>query len=540
MSMTDLFALRTPLLHFFVSFSLLVAFVEMCCLHSSVIYTHFLFLCFSLSYSQDYIIACYRHITMAEKYLEERTTDELAPNRTGEISDLIERSSDSIDLETARKVEVEASVEGSEQTEEVSDAAPKKLNACQRFLNFILPPGGMIASSFTLCSAVLGGGILALPHAFHNMGYATGLILLVIVTLVSIFGLWLLARAADISGQCTYEDCIKHLINKPAGYGVALCMIQFSIGGGSSYIVTFGNILSVVFDDDSIPHFLRTTVGNRLVVAGLFLVLILPLCLPRNIDSLRHTSAIGVAAITFFTICVVVDSSMYLHRNGWRDDMIAFNSGNSVISSLGTLIYACMVHMNAFEVYHDMKRPTPRCVVRNSTLALCVCGLLYALCGFFGYARFGVDMESSILLMYQPRVDKVFWAAYIGVVVKLCVAFALHQLPMRNGIYHFLNWNVYNMSWIRNALLNAFMATLVMVMGLFIPNIAIIFDLVGSMSGGFLTFVYPALAIMYTGGWTLKKVGYFEYLTTYFLLFAGVAAVVFGTVAAVKNVVELF
>lgn len=435
---------------------------------------------------------------------------------------------------------VEIDVNEEDQEEPIDEIPEKKKNACQRFLEFIIPPGGMVASAFTLGSSTLGAGILGLPAAFHSMGLATGLIVLLIVVVLSIFALWLLARAADTTGDRTYEDCITHLMGKGAGYGVAVCMIGFTVGGGCSYIITLGNLLTPVFDDDSIPHFLRTTVGNRLIVALIFLVLILPMCLPKKIDSLRHTSAIGVTAVIFFTICVVVNSCMHMHEHGWRDDVLAFNYGNSAVSALGTLIFACMVHMNAFEVYHDMKRPTPGCVVRNSTLALAGCGTLYVLCGFFGYARFGAEIQSSILLMYQPREDKVFWVGYIGFVFKICVAFALHQLPMRDGIYHFLNWDVYKMSWTRNALQSAAMATVVMVMGLFIPSITIVFGLAGSLCGGFLGYIYPSLAIMYAGNWSIHTAGVLEYLLTYFLLISGVCAAVFGTAASVYEVVLLF
>lgn len=435
-------------------------------------------------------------------------------------------------------IDVDVNEEDQEE-EELNVENAKRKNPCARFLEFIIPPGGMFASAFTLGSSTLGAGILGLPFAFHSMGIAVALVILLCVDCFSIFSLWLLAHAADLTGMRTYEDCMTVLTTKGTGYFVACCMIGFTIGGGCSYIITMGNLLTPIFDDDSVPHFLRTTVGNRVIVTCLFLVFILPMCLPKHIDSLRHTSAIGVMAVIFFVICVIENSCEYMSDHGWRSDIHALNTGNAAISSLGTIIFTCMVQMNAFEVYHEMEHPTPAFCVRNSILALAGCGTLYVLCGFFGYARFGSSIESSILLMYQPRENKVFWVSYIGILFKICVAFALHQLPMRDGIYHFLRWDVYKMSWTRNALQSGGFAILVLILGLFIPNITIVFGIAGSICGGFLGYIFPAYATMYSGNWNVHTVGFVLWAATYLLLLAGVIAVAFGTVSAVYDIALL-
>ncbi|KPI84283.1 amino acid transporter putative (AAT19) [Leptomonas seymouri] len=401
----------------------------------------------------------------------------------------------------------------------------------------VVPPGGFVASSFTLGSSTLGAGILGLSAAFNSMGLVTALIVLVVVTVLTIFSLWLLARCATITKVRTYEDVARALLGKGPDYVAAIFMLGFCLGGGVSYIISIGDLLTPIFDDPSVPSFLQTKPGNRLITSMVWLVFILPLCLPKNIDALRHISIIGVIMVLFFVVCIVQDSCAHMRRDGWTKEVRMFNKGNSAIEGLGTVMFACLVQINAMEVYFEMANPTPRNMVRSSTAAMSGCGILYALTGVFGYARFGSSVTSSILLKYQPRESPQFWVAYFGIVVKICVAFALHQLPMRDGLYHFFSWNVYNMAWWKNAVICGLIATVVLIIGLFVPSINIVLGLVGSLCGGFIGFIFPALMIMYSGNWTLAKIGWLEWSTTYLLLLTGVVAVVFGTAASIYGVI---
>lgn len=429
-------------------------------------------------------------------------------------------------------------VEGTDSDESTSRVgAPNAKSRVRHVLERLVPPGGLIASAFTLGSSTLGAGILGVSAAFNMMGLVTAIIVLVVITALTIVSLWLLARCAQITGCRTYESAARAIFGKGPDYLVAVFMCLQCLGGGVSYIITLGDLLTPIFDESSVPSFLRTKSGKRLITSMIWLVCILPLCLPKRIDSLRHSSLIGVTMVIFFVICVIVDSGEHLHDNGWRSDVRFFNSGNSVVEGLGTLMFACLVQMNAFQVYFEMDKPSPLRMARNSTVAMCGCGILYCLTGIFGYARFGPQVTSSILLMYQPRRNHVFWVAYFGIVLKVCVAFALHQLPLRDAIYHFLRWDVYRMPWWKNCLCCTFFAFVILIIGLFVPNINIVFGLVGSLCGGFIGYIFPAIMIMYTGNWTLKKIGWLEWSATYLLLITGVIAAVFGTVATIYGII---
>ncbi|CAG9569065.1 putative amino acid transporter [Leishmania major strain Friedlin] len=455
------------------------------------------------------------------------------------LSGVTDQQDSNPELTKKPHVEADDANTGEPLDEDDAEEVPRKKHCSKfrRWVEKVVPPGGVIASSFTLGSSTLGAGILGLPAAFNSMGFVTALLVLILVTVLTVFSLWLLARCSDAAKVRTYEDVARVLLGRGADYVAAIFMFGFCLGGAVSYIVSIGDLLTPMFDDPSVPEFLRTKIGNSVITSAVWFVVILPMCLPKNIDSLRHTSIISVSMVVFFVICIMQDSCDFMAKNGWREDIKFFNTGNGAIQGLGTVIFACLVQINAQEIYYEMADPTPRNMVRNSTIAMSGCGLLYVLAGVFGCARFGSTVKSSILLKYQPREAPQFWFAYFGIVMKICVAFALHQLPLRDSIYHFFSWDVYRMPWWRNALICGCLAAFVLIIGLLVPDLSIVLGLVGSLCGGFIGFIFPSLMIMYTGKWSLKNVGFLEWSLTYILLLVGVVAVVFGTCASIYSIV---
>ncbi|EPY39499.1 amino acid transporter [Angomonas deanei] len=269
----------------------------------------------------------------------------------------------------------------------------------------------------------------------------------------------------------------------------------------------------------------------------IWLVCIYPLCLLKSIDSLRHVSTFAVLAVAFFCICILVNCIEHLRSEGMRDDVFFFNTGNQAIVGLGSLLFACLVQMNAFEIYHQMNNPSPRRMVHVSCLGLGTCGIFYFTSGIFGYIRFGSTVIDSILLEYQPREDKEMWVSYFGMVIKLCVGFILHQIPIRDSFYHYMGWDVYRMKWWKNCIYCTIFSVIVLIAGLFIPSINIVLGLVGSLCGGFVGLIYPPLMVMYCGNWSLKTAGIVEYVAMYILLLIGIVGCVFGTAASIYGVV---
>lgn len=77
-----------------------------------------------------------------------------------------------------------------------------------------------------------------------------------------------------------------------------------------------------------------------------------------------------------------------------------------------------------------------------------------------------------------------------------------------------------------------------LILGLLVPHIDIVLNLLGSICGGVLAFLLPSFLVMYLGGSTLHRVGWVRMGLTYVNIIAGVLAIVFGTAVAIGDMVK--
>ena len=550
----------------------------------------------------------------------------------------------------------------------------------------IVPPGGITSGAFNMAGASIGAGILGLPAATDSAGLVLAMIYLVIITYLSVFSMYILALAAQSTRIRSFEGMARWLFpsgNYAFSYWAAFIRWFHAFAGCVAYIISIGNCLDPIFKgalrnhpDNSAIKFFSETQGLRVLTVVIWFCVMVPMVVPKHIDSLRYASAVAVTFMVYFVIVVVVHSCRHgLPENRHHvkvvgdqdnDDKLEFNtvflfrSGNSVIHSVGVFMFAYVCQINAHEIYWDF-RPEIR-TTKNYTWAafigMLLCGTLYVMVCVFGYFDFGSRnlLGKSLLLMFHPLEEADVMIAYVGVLIKLCVAYALLCLSARNALYYLIGFQhryrnrpdaaaaagltssgnslddmttqrtsgslsgaattssgksnsngtdevekpkpakaaattavpeddmigdfddttaaaaatmhehvdkslkrgdatmrddeelaaedvdgefgdntaedttyVDNIPFWQHLLVVLLLAVASLLCGLFIPNINTVFGFAGSISGGFLAFVFPALFFMYSGNFSLAQVGWFTYLNTYVLLICGVVGIVFGT-----------
>ncbi|KAL0498468.1 LOW QUALITY PROTEIN: putative Transmembrane amino acid transporter protein/Tryptophan/tyrosine permease family [Leishmania utingensis] len=407
-------------------------------------------------------------------------------------------------------------------------------NKLQKYLNYVVPYGGLLSTGLNLASSSIGAGIIALPYAFNSSGLVMAIFYMIVVAYLTIYSYYLLGQAGTRTGLRNYEQIVRTLLGPGADYFLAFCMWFLSFGGEVSYVISAKDVLTAFLENaDSTPAFLLGIWGQRLLTFILWLVAMLPLCLPKEINSLRYFSCIAIVFIVYFVIAMVVHSVQNGLRADPRPEIRLFNTGNTAIAGLATFMFAFVSQLNAYESYGEMKSPTPLRLTLGASIAVGIVFVLYLFAGLFGYLDFGPMVIGSALRHYNPIEDKMMGVGYAGILFKLCVGYGLHMIPVRDAIYHCIRVDVHTLEWWKNACVCGSMAVLSLVAGLFLPNVKVAFGLVGGFSGGFIGFIYPALMVMYAGSWSLSSVGWYHYLSTYLLLIVGVIGVVWGTASSI-------
>ena len=71
-----------------------------------------------------------------------------------------------------------------------------------------LEKGGVWNSTFLLCNAAVGGGVLSLPYVFVLSGYVVGYILLFVGGLAGIFTNLMLVQVGIEHKKTTYDEVV--------------------------------------------------------------------------------------------------------------------------------------------------------------------------------------------------------------------------------------------------------------------------------------------------------------------------------------------
>jgi amino acid permease len=165
--------------------------------------------------------------------------------------------------------------------------------------------GSIQSCIMTLASCTIGTGVLALPAAFVETGFAAGLFM---VTISVGFNAWtclLLTHCCLASKQYSYRRIGVAAFGKCGGIVVKLGVV----------FVLFGIItaLQVVLSDSlyKVAHLFVTQPASKWTLSGIAVaVTVLPLSLPSDISALRYTSVIALSSMLYVTIVVVIC--------GWR------------------------------------------------------------------------------------------------------------------------------------------------------------------------------------------------------------------------------
>ncbi|CAD2220176.1 Transmembrane amino acid transporter protein, putative [Angomonas deanei] len=408
--------------------------------------------------------------------------------------------------------------------------------AMDRFLK-VVPPGGLIANCFQLGSCTLGGAIISMPDSFRTSGIGMAVIYLVIMYAVTVYSMTQLGFAMRITGLDSYETMGRGLFGRGGDYFVGAVMFISCVGTAVGFVSAMGSLLRPVLQKaEGTPEYLKSDMGVRLLQTLIWLVLLLPAVIPKRLNSIRYIAVVGVVMVLYFTFTIVVHSAQNGLHKGMRGEMAFFTSGNTAIYALSVFVFAFLCQTITYPVYYEMQpNPSVKQLTMASIISMGMCTVLYILAGVFGYFDFADDIQPSIMDNYDPLSTPYMMVSFVGMLIKIVAAFCANWVCIRNYIYYVFRWNLATTPYWLHTLFCVVVSGIILVAGIFIPKVTLAFGLVGALTGGFMSFIFPALFWMYCGNWSLKTVGLGHWLATYFMLLGGVIAIVWGTIATIYD-----
>ena len=263
----------------------------------------------------------------------------------------------------------------------------------------------LLLTACCFANGVVGAGIIGLPGALNQAGFATGLFLCVLVAVVSSYTLRLLAEVGSAHGLLTYPDLCARAFG-PAGFYLAVVFQGlFALGAMCSYLVIFADTLPSVLRasapalESTLPALLDR---NLLLALGSVLVL-LPLSLLRHYGQLARVSVLKMFAMALLTASVVYfryDPELQVasvKSVAWKYE----EAHADFFPALGSIAFAFVCHHQTFLALGSLRNPTQRRFAIMVNLAIATSFALSVLVASFGYTTFWEATKGDIFVNYE-------------------------------------------------------------------------------------------------------------------------------------------
>ncbi|XP_071451194.1 putative sodium-coupled neutral amino acid transporter 10 [Hetaerina americana] len=313
-----------------------------------------------------------------------------------------------------------------------------------------------IGHIMTLANSIIGVSVLAMPFCFKQCGIILSILVLLLSSIMTRLACHFLLKAAAAARRRNYEFLAFHAFGPKGKLMVELCIIGFLFGTCIAFFVVMGDlgpaIISEVLGINKSPS-IRSS-----VLIGLALLVVLPLGLLRNVDSLSSLCTATILFYFFLVLKIVGEATTHLLAGDWLQYVNLWRPAG-ILQCIPIFAMALSCQTQVFEIYETLPDPSPSKMNEVVRAAVNICTGVYVCMGFFGYVAVcrppsspvisdvGLDPSPTLtgnILMSFPssftmQAIKLFFVASVAcsfpLVIFPCRA-SLHSLLFRRAPHH--------------------------------------------------------------------------------------------------------
>lgn len=289
------------------------------------------------------------------------------------------------------------------------------------------------SSTISLVKTIIGAGLLSMPLAYATDGLVCGTLIILLAAVTSGFGLFLQAYVSKFvpSGHATFFTvCSITYPTLSVVFDLAIAIQCF--GCALSYLVLVGDLLPTIIA----PSFIDET-NLRTFWILCSTVIIVPLSLLKNLDSLKYSSILGLVAIAYLSVLVILHSIVG-DNSTLRGDITLFPPTlTGVFSTFSIIVFAFTGHQNMFSIINEAKNKSITNLTLLVYIAISVSASLFIIVGLSGYLTFGTNVTGNVVLSYPKHWSSTLARACIALMVIFSFPLMLHPARISvNNIYY--------------------------------------------------------------------------------------------------------
>ncbi|NXE89191.1 S38A1 protein, partial [Menura novaehollandiae] len=362
-------------------------------------------------------------------------------------------------------------------------------------------------SVFNLSNAIMGSGILGLAFALANTGILLFLLLLVSVTLLSIYSIHLLLVCSKETGCMVYEKLGEQVFGTPGKMIVFGSTSLQNVGAMLSYLFIVKNELpsAIKFLMGKEETFSAWYVDGRILVVTVTFGIILPLCLLKNLGYLGYTSGFSLSCMVFFLVVVIykkfqiacdgtelsetsILSNSSAHEHMCKPKYVIFNS--KTVYALPTIAFAFVCHPSVLPIYSELKDRSQKKMQLVSNISFFAMFLMYFMTAIFGYLTFYEGVQSDLLHKYQSKDDILILTVRLAVIVAVILTVPVLFFTVRSSLFEMARKTKFHLC--RHVWVTFVLLVIINLLVIFIPSMKDIFGVVGVTSANMLIFILPS------------------------------------------------
>ncbi|NXG00869.1 S38A1 protein, partial [Sakesphorus luctuosus] len=362
-------------------------------------------------------------------------------------------------------------------------------------------------SVFNLSNAIMGSGILGLAFALANTGILLFLLLLISVTLLSIYSIHLLLVCSKETGCMVYEKLGEQVFGTPGKMIVFGATSLQNVGAMLSYLFIVKNELpsAITFLMGKEETFSAWYVDGRILVVIVTFGIILPLCLLKNLGYLGYTSGFSLSCMVFFLVVVIykkfqiscgvselnataIASNSSAPEHMCKPKYVTFNS--KTVYALPTIAFAFVCHPSVLPIYSELKDRSQKKMQLVSNISFFAMFLMYFMTAIFGYLTFYESVQSDLLHKYQSKDDILILTVRLAVIVAVILTVPVLFFTVRSSLFEMARKTKFDLC--HHVLVTFVLLVIINLLVIFIPSMKDIFGVVGVTSANMLIFILPS------------------------------------------------
>ncbi|KAF9454254.1 AAAP amino acid transporter, partial [Macrolepiota fuliginosa MF-IS2] len=290
-----------------------------------------------------------------------------------------------------------------------------------------------------LANTIIGSGMLTFPLAMASAGLFPGILTCIFSGSVAAFGLYLLSLCAAKTQhrRASFHAVSQLTFPKAAVFFDAAIAIK-CFGVSISYLIIIKGLMPNVVaslyhdltSDTTNPPAWALDGGNWITI---FMIVLVPLCFLRHIDSLRHTSYIALFSVAYLVVIVVRCYFWPMKGMTTPGEIRLIHFTPNFISTWPVQVFAFTCAQNLFPIYNEIVNNTQDRlnVVIGGSIGSAV--ITYEVIAVFGYLTFGSKVEANIIAMY-PSTSLFIAVGQLAIVILVLFSYPLQVHPCRHCI----------------------------------------------------------------------------------------------------------